>query len=194
MSACIENFLSSRDRQMMRCLRDLVSGVALSMLVGACVDGHGSAVAAPPLSARAQADIEEIEEGKPAAADFDATVPIAYYQLSLNFSRTTAGFTPPVQARAFGYMGIALYEAVVGGMPDHRSIASQLNGIGSLPQSRGIPYNWALVANAAMAEVMRGLWGDKTNHAADNIAALNALEAQLASQYSAGVPPGIGKL
>jgi len=99
-----------------------------------------------------------------------------------------------VQARAYGYMGLALYEAVVGGMPEHRSIASQLNGIGTLPQAAGIPYNWALVANAAMAEVMRGLWGDKTNVATQNVADLNALEANFASQYSAGVPPGIAML
>ena len=194
MSACTKIFLPLGVRQMMGRLRALVSAAALSILVVACADGRGPAVAGPQLSARSQADIDDIEEGKPTAADYDATVPIAYYQLSLNFSKTTAGFTPPVQARAFGYMGIALYEAVVGGMPDHHSIASQLNGIGSLPQPKGIPYSWALVANAAMAEVMRGLWGDRTNHAADNIAALNALEAQLAAQYSAGVPPGVARL
>jgi hypothetical protein len=58
----------------------------------------------------------------------------------------------------------------------------------------GLPYQWPLVANAALAEVMRGLWGDKTNRAADNIAALNALEASFASQYGADVPPGLAML
>jgi hypothetical protein len=91
-------------------------------------------------------------------------------------------------------MGIALYEAVVGGMSDHRSIASQLNGVGALPEAKGIPYSWPLVANAALAEVMRGLWGDQTNVASQNIADLNSLEASLASQYGVGVPPGIAKL
>jgi hypothetical protein len=128
------------------------------------------------------------------AADFGPGVPLAYYQLSLRFSKLTAGITPPIQARAFGYMGLALYEAVVGGMPANRSVASQLNGIGPLPEANGIPYNWPLVANAALAEVMRGLWGDQTLRASDNIAELNALEATLASQYGAGVPPGIAKL
>lgn len=194
MSACIQNLLPGRDRLMIRRLRDLVSAAALSMLVAACVDGHGPAVAGPQLSARNQADIDVGAGVKSTAEDFDAAVPIAYYQLSLDFSKTTAGFTPPVQARAFAYMGLALYESVVGGMPDHRSIASQLHGIGSLPQAKGIPYHWPLVANAAMAEVMRGLWGDRTNHAADNVAALDALEAQLAAEYSAGVPPGLAKL
>ena len=44
-------------------------------------------------------------------------------------------------------------------MPHHRSIAGQLNGIGTLPDAAGCAYHWALVANAALAEVMRGLWG-----------------------------------
>jgi hypothetical protein len=79
-------------------------------------------------------------------------------------------------------------------MPDHRSVASQLNGVGALPDPQGVPYQWPLVANAALAEVMRGLWGDRTDHAAANVADLNALEASFASQYSAGVPPGLAQL
>jgi hypothetical protein len=111
-------------------------------------------------------------------------VPVAYYDLSLEFMKLTAVITPPVQARAYGYMGLALYESLVSGMPHHRSIAGQLNGIGKLPAAKGIPYQWPLVANAALAEVMRGLWGDKTSRAADNIAELNALEARFAAQYA----------
>ena len=45
-------------------------------------------------------------------------------------------------------------------------------------------YYWPLVASAAMAEVMRGLWGDATNVAAQNIADIDALEAQFAAAAS----------
>lgn len=121
-----------------------------------------------------------------------AEVPRNYYELSLAFTKRTAGFTPPVQARAYAYMGLALYEALVGGMPGHRSIARQLNGIGALPQPTGTPYHWPLVANAALAEVMRGLWGGSTNRAADNIADLDALEAAVVVHY-ADVPPGLAR-
>jgi hypothetical protein len=164
-----------------------VRAVAIAVLLAGCAD-HATRIDAPQTSNRSEGI------GRLTAADFDAGVPLAYYQLSLNFSKLTAGFTPPVQGRAFGYMGLALYESVIGGMPDHQSVASQLHGVGSLPQANGIPYNWALVANAAMAEVMRGLWGDQTNRASQNIADLNSLEESLASQYSVGVPPGIAKL
>lgn len=172
----------------------MVSIVVIGLLVVACADSRAPTSVGLKGATASRHDIDLEKGARSTAADFDATVPLAYYQLSLGFSKRTAGITPPVQGRAFAYMGVALYEALIGGMPDHRSIASQLNGIGSLPEAKGIPYVWPLVANAALAEVMRGLWGDKTNRAADNIADLNALEAQLASQYSAGVPPGLAML
>jgi hypothetical protein len=126
------------------------------------------------------------------ASSYGAEVPLAYYDLSLEFSKRTAGFTPPVQARAFAYMGLALYEAVVAGMPDHRSVASQLRGIGELPRPTAAPYHWPLVASAALAEVMRGLWGDSTSKAAENVAEIDALEARLAAQQ-VGVSPGLAR-
>jgi len=167
----------------------------MALFIAACAESGGPTVAGPRTKAATRSDFDDVKEGRRStAADFDASVPLAYYQLSLGFTKRTGGFTPPVQARAYGYMGVALYEAVVGGMPGHRSIVSQLNGIGLLPEAKGIPYHWPLVANAALAEAMRGLWGDRTDHAAQNIADLNALEAQLSSQYEIGVPPGIAKV
>lgn len=172
---------------------NVAGAVVTALLLVACADGRSPTIAGPDATAGSQAGIRS-DGAKPTAADFDPGVPLAYYQRSLAYSKTTAGFTPPVQARAFGYMGLALYEAVIAGMPDHRSVASQLNGVGALPQAKGIPYNWALVANAALAEVMRGLWGDQTNRAAANIADLNTLEDSLSAAYGAEVPPGIAKL
>ena len=171
-------------------ISSVVGACMIGLLVTGCADSPGPTIAGLPSSARTAASNGAVAP----TSDYDPAVPLAYYQLSLNFARRTAGITPPVQARAYGYMGLALYEALVAGMPDHRSIASQLNGIGPLPDPKGIPYNWPLVANAAMSEVMRGLWGDQTNRAADNIADLNALEASFASQYAVGVPPGLAQL
>ena len=174
--------------------RHRVRTAGMVLLVAGCMEGR-LPIAAPTAAIGESRDRSEAATGsRPLARDYSADVPIAYYDLSLQFSKSTAGFTPPVQARAFGYMGLALYEAVVAGMPDHHSVAAQLNGVGELPQATGIPYQWPLVANAALAEVMRGLWGGRTNRAADNIAALDALEARFESQYAAGVPPGLAML
>jgi hypothetical protein len=176
------------------CKHEILCAIAIALLVGGCGD-TAVPTAVPIANPEPTRAVAGNENGaRVLVSDFSADVPSAYYSLSLQFSKQTAGFTPPVQARAYAYMGLALYEALVSGIPDHRSIASQLNGIGPLPEPKGIPYYWPLVANAALAEVMRGLWGDQTNRAADNIADLNALEARLAAQYSEGVPPGLAML
>lgn len=174
----------------MRGKHTVVRAVMIGLLVAGCTEQR---VPTEPAIERS-ADMGREQSARPLVADFSPEVPAAYYNLSLSFSRRTAGFTPPVQSRAYAYMGLALYEALVAGMPENRSIASQLNGIGTLPEATGIPYQWPLVANAALAEVMRGLWGGRTNHATDNVADIDALEARFASQYAEGVPPGIAML
>lgn len=117
-------------------------------------------------------------------SSYGMDVPLAYYNLSFTLSKRTGGITPPVQARIYAYQGLALYEAVVNGMSGHRSVASQLNGIGTLPTTTNTTLYWPLVASASMAEAMRGLWGDKTNVAAQNIADINALETQIANSFT----------
>ena len=48
--------------------------------------------------------------------------------LLLQLSRTTPNQSPgPIISRTFGYMGLALYESVVPGIPADKSIQSQLN-------------------------------------------------------------------
>jgi hypothetical protein len=136
-----------------------------------------------------RAVVEDI--GAPVSA-YGSDVPVAYYRLAFRFVKRTAGFSPPVESRAYAYTGLALYESLVSGMPHYRSIAQQLNGVGALPEATGAPYHWPLVASAALAEVMRGLWGGSTNAAAANVADLNALEAQFEAE-NADVPPGLRK-
>jgi hypothetical protein len=175
----------------MRRVQTVLRPAIVMLLIAGCSDQGGPTAEPSAVESRSAASHDE---GAPSlVSEYGVDVPNAYYDLSRTFTIRTGGFTPPVQARAYGYMGLALYEALVSGMPDHRSIAGQLNGIGALPQPKGIPYQWPLVANAAMAEVMRGLWGDKTDHAAQNIADLDALEARFVAQYGAGTPPGLAK-
>jgi hypothetical protein len=159
------------------------SGIVLTLVaVAACGrgSGDGTAVAA-----------DAVVDPTAPVRSYGADVPLAYYRLSFALSKRTAGITPPVQARAFAYMGLALYESLVAGMPRNRSIASQLNGIGELPEGNGT-YYWPLVASAAMAEVMRGLWGDATNVAAQNVADITALEYQIRAN-TANVQGSLGR-
>lgn len=61
------------------------------------------------------------------------------------------GISPPVASRTYAYGSIAMYEAVVHGMPGHRSLAGQLNGLDSLPTPiPGVEYDWPSVLAQTM--------------------------------------------
>lgn len=85
-------------------------------------------------------------------------------------------------SRHYAYSGIALYEAVVPGMPAYQSIAPQLNGLTGLPKTKpGAGYHWAASANAALAYMNKKLFPAAS---AENKAAMDELEATLLAQYS----------
>ncbi|MEJ8816845.1 vanadium-dependent haloperoxidase [Lacibacter sp. H407] len=85
-------------------------------------------------------------------------------------------------SRHYAYSGIALYEAVVPGMPAYQSIAPQLNGLSGLPKTKpGAGYHWAASANAALASINKKLFPAAS---AENKAAMDELEATLLAQYS----------
>lgn len=81
-----------------------------------------------------------------------------YFDLQCQITKETDGFFPPQAARAFAYVGLTSYEAVQHGIPGASSLAGQINGLSAdalpLPQEDEV-YNWALVANAATAEMLR---------------------------------------
>ena len=92
---------------------------------------------------------------KPADA-YSAQVATEWFQLCLLLAQQTPGFSPPVVARAFGYLGLTLYESVVPGMPGRISLAGQLNELSSLPWAQpDEALHWPTAANAAMAAMTR---------------------------------------
>lgn len=114
-------------------------------------------------------------------ASFDNTVALTWSDMTLRLVRNSPGFTPPVAARAIGYAGVTMYESVVAGMPAKRSMAGQLQGLAALPQADGKQtYNWALTANAAQAQVLKGLFANAT---AIYKAKIDSLETVLFNQY-----------
>ena len=100
-----------------------------------------------------------------------------YYDLQCQITKETEGFFPPQAARAFAYVGIASYEAVVHGIPNARSLAGQIDALNAnaLPQPEvDKAYNWAIVANAASAQMMRLMFDLHLSE--QNLAKINAME------------------
>src|SRR5215217_5664932 len=86
---------------------------------------------------------------------FSSDVAIKWMDMQVKQMRAYPGIVGnAAYSRHYAYSGIALYEAVVPGMPAFQSIASQLNGLSGLPQTQdGAGYHWAASANAALAYI-----------------------------------------
>jgi hypothetical protein len=86
-----------------------------------------------------------------------------WFNVETKLIKETPGFFPPQAARALGYAGLTLHESVVNGMyaGNGQSLAGQINGLNAadLPKTKeNVAYNWAIVANSAMAEILRRLF------------------------------------
>jgi hypothetical protein len=81
----------------------------------------------------------------------------------------------------WAYSSIALYEAVLPGMPAYRSLSGQLNQMPSVPATvPGVAYHWPTAANTVLAETKRQWYPNIT--AADKIST-DSLETALNSVY-----------
>jgi hypothetical protein len=80
-------------------------------------------------------------------------------QLDMFRAPLPAGTGAAAQERCQAYCGIALYEAVVPGMPAYQSLYGQLTDFPAMPETEpGKAYHWAASANAALAEMNRLLF------------------------------------
>ena len=110
----------------------------------------------------------------PGADEFNADIAIVWMDLAADLVKAER-WTPPLASRLFGYAGVTLYESVVNGMPDKRSLVGQLNELDALPDFGNEKYHWPTVVNAAMATLMRGLFANSTAASLDAIAVLEQL-------------------
>lgn len=116
---------------------------------------------------------------------FDSSVAVQWNETLYGRVRDT-GLNPPRVARVFGYTGLTLYEAVVRGMPEHQSLAGQVNGLTDalLPDPAPGVHNWGIAANRALAVVSNALVANST-------AQFDAQEAALLATLSTGVSTAV---
>lgn len=80
-------------------------------------------------------------------------VATAWMRLGAEITPEIPGYTSPVAARTFAYLGIGLYEAVAQGIEGQPSLQGRLEGLAhqSLPAVyEGGPLNWSVVVNECM--------------------------------------------
>ena len=112
---------------------------------------------------------------------FSSEVVIKWMDMQLQLMRTATGIPNNAFTRPYAYSGIALYEAVVPGMPAYQSLAGQLSGLSDLPHTEpGFAYHWPCSANAALAYMNKQMF--PTTSAA-NKTSIDSLENALNTQY-----------
>ena len=118
---------------------------------------------------------------------FSSDVVVRWLNMQLDMLRVplAAGTGSQAADRCQAYCGIAVYEAVVGGMPEYQSLTGQLTDFPAMPATEpGKAYHWAASANAALAEMNRKLF--PTTSAA-NKTNINNLENTLQAIYAGEV-------
>lgn len=149
------------------------------------------AIAALIFSGCAKDDEPTVQENptkSAAAKTYDADFMIDYFSLQCDIVRNTDGFLPTIAARSYGYLGVTAYEAVVHGIPGGQSLAGQVQGMsaGSLPiPDATLKYDWTLVSNKAMADMMRYMFGG--NLKSDDAILIDNMEANTRAKLAAGV-------
>ena len=115
---------------------------------------------------------------------FSSDVVTQWLNMQLDMLRVplAAGTGSQAAERALAYCGITLYESVVPGMPNYRSLQGQLNDFPLMPGTeKGKAYHWAASANAALAEINRKLFPTTS---ATNKTNIDNLESSLQSQFA----------
>lgn len=149
----------------------------------------GAAAAAGPLARDATAWSGGVA-AQPSAYTHEATLAqewtVALYDIVM-----AEGLTPPSAARIYAYSAIAAYEALVPGMPRHRSLGGRLNELGPLPRP---PANgrvdWPAAASAAYGRIATTLFARSGRAATHDT--IRAVEADhLARRRAAGVPQDV---
>ncbi len=130
----------------------------LTVLVPLCA--LALSAAAPGCNAEGATGAPPAEPASEVSHSLDATQFPAHYarQWMTNVANSIKydGITPPVAARAYTYTAVAMYEAVMHGIPGARSLAGQLNGLGALPApNAALPYDWPTVLAHTMDRLVR---------------------------------------
>jgi hypothetical protein len=102
--------------------------------------------------------------------------------MALRVTAGTPGNTPTYASRAFGYVGLTMYETAVHGIADRQSLVRQLSDLKKLPLPKTDSiYSWPLALNAGQAFILKNIY----EHASlSSRLSVDSLEAAMQQTYS----------
>ena len=115
----------------------------------------------------------------------DKDVAMEWANMTLYITRYTPSNSPTFASRAFGYIGLTMYESIVPGFEEYNSMNGQLKGLVSLPEIDPTKdYNWALSLNAGQSEILKKIYVQTSE---ENILKIDSLEQVVFNQFQQGI-------
>lgn len=103
-------------------------------------------------------------------------LPQLWANMTLYVTQHTPANSPTFASRAFGYIGLTMYESVVHGFDSKNSLSGQLNEMPPLPQpEEGEIYHWALSLNAAQAHILKNIYQQTSDENKQKIDSLESV-------------------
>ncbi|MEO6190015.1 MAG: vanadium-dependent haloperoxidase, partial [Saprospiraceae bacterium] len=100
--------------------------------------------------------------------NLDSKLAVSWIQLSFELTRKTPGFSSPVAARTYAYLGLGMFEALVPGMPAYGTMQNKFQGFnkGTMknPNSYG-EISWAASLNETMYQLCKQFYANSTPEA-----------------------------
>ncbi|MCJ7467982.1 MAG: vanadium-dependent haloperoxidase [Maribacter sp.] len=118
-------------------------------------------------------------------------VAIEWAKMALYITQFTPSNSPTFASRAFGYIGLTMYESIVHGYPEYASMQGQLNDLDQLPKPEPEAiYDWTLSLNAAEAAILKNIYVQTSD---ENLLRIDSLEATIQDQFSRNMDDEIVK-
>ena len=115
----------------------------------------------------------------------DKDVAMEWANMTLFITRYTPSNSPTFASRAFGYIGLTMYESIVPGFEESNSMNGQLKDLESLPKiDPSKDYNWALSLNAGQSEILKKIYVQTSD---ENIQKIDSLEQVVFNQFQQGI-------
>jgi hypothetical protein len=96
---------------------------------------------------------------QPKTRNFSGEFLFKWIDLHLEMIKYVQGYTPPVASRTIGYNYLALYESVVPGMPEYKSLNYHFKYSRNMPiPDLTVEYYWPASATSSLAHMLRRLF------------------------------------
>lgn len=121
-------------------------------------------------------------------AHYNSDVVLDWNELILDVERFTPGYLPPVAGRSYAYIGLAVYETALPGMPDYKSLGNYYLSL-NLPHAPAIQdIHIPTAINAAYSTIIQQLFPTAP---AAQLSEVISLENTFNQQFSAEVTPAV---